>query len=80
MTSGSVMNQAKSFSKGYLASLVGISTAQARFKIGKELNMQVEVLPKGAIHTAEARASVILFEEDGIVQDAHAGDPTMLTE
>ena len=74
------MNQAKSFSKGYLASLVGISTAQARFKIGKELNMQVEVLQKGAAYTLDARASIILVEEEGIVQEARAGDPTMLTE
>lgn len=74
------MHQAKSFSKGYLATLVGISTAQARFKVNKELNMQVEVHQRGAAYTLQARASIILIEEDGIVQEARAGDPAMLTE
>lgn len=63
--------------QSFLDSLKGLSVADAQNR-AQAAGLPVEVYPKGAIITMQARPGILLFEDQGIVTTAAAGDPLQI--
>ena len=69
----------KTYNQEYLNNLKGLSVETATQKVYHELGMNCQPYAVGSILCAIARDCVLLFiDKHGIVNSAHAGDPSKL--